>query len=752
MNNNLSVNQISIPKTVQPKVKDTPTNHVFIVDVSGSMAYDLPKIREQLKHKIPKILKDIDTLSIIWFSGKGQSGTLIEAEPVATLADLQQVNQAIDRWLKPVGLTGFKDPLDEATALIKRIEKKHPGAFSLIFQTDGCDNQWSKSEILKACENTAQGLAAATFVEYGYYADRPLLTAMAEKVGGNLIFAEDFDRYAPLFENAISKTGLSAKRIDINIPDDPICEFAFAMVNGDLLTFSVNAGVVSVPEGLDKIYYVATTDHGSDLRDIGPVYAAISLYSIRMKSDVVLNLLSQVGDVAFVKSFGSCYGKQRYSVFMDATREAAFDKKKQLTQGFDPRCVPPENAFTVLQLLQILNEDDNARLLLDHESFKYSKISRSRVDADSVMSSEELDTIKKLTDQLAVEKDAAKAKELTFRLSSITASKQTPLKFEAHKIDPTVGYSISNLTYNEERPNISLLVRKEGTVDISSRLAGTSFSNLPEKFPTFIYRNYAVVKDGLINFNKLPVRISTATFEKIRNEVQYERLMSYESSDEVVLVIDLSTLPIINRQMVKDVSAKTLFNKQYELLVAQANQKVTNAIKKELYPGRKSEGFAEKYGAEATAWLKELGFTDYSGFGPKQVQAEARDYYIAKSLEVSLKGLSSLPSLKDVRARMASGKMTPSASLMVTAINLVDDYVKSHTSTESEKWLNALVRSNQQTVRRLIAELAMIKFSIIVGQVWPLEWSSLDENTLTLSLGGKDILCTLSMNEVKIEI
>ena len=43
---------------------------------------------------------------------------------------------------------------------------------------------------------------------------------------------------------------------------------------------------------------------------------------------------------------------------------------------------------------------------------------------------------------------------------------------------------------------------------------------------------------------------------------------------------------------------------------AKAAQKVYNSYLKELKPdGKKSEGWESQYGAEATAWLKEQGFT-----------------------------------------------------------------------------------------------------------------------------------------------
>jgi len=196
---------VSTVKSDPVKV-EVPVNHVVVIDCSGSMQYDLPAIREQLKKKLPKLLNKQDTVSIIWFSGKGQFGTLLEAEPVATLTDLQMVNNAIDRWLQPIGLTGFKDPIDEAAKVVGRISAKNPNSVSsLFFMSDGHDNCNSRADILQAITWAAGRFSSSTFVEYGYYADRALLTAMAEKAGGTLIFSSDFDKYAPVFENALSK-------------------------------------------------------------------------------------------------------------------------------------------------------------------------------------------------------------------------------------------------------------------------------------------------------------------------------------------------------------------------------------------------------------------------------------------------------------------------------------------------------------------------------------------------------------------
>jgi hypothetical protein len=291
--------QQTIAQGAPPKLVETVTNHIAVIDCSGSMSYELPKIREQLKKKLPKLLKDGDTLSLIWFSGRGEFGALIEAEPVASLADLNDVNKAIDRWLRPVGLTGFKEPIVEVENLVARVAKKNKNPFSLFFMSDGCDNQWNRADVLKAVEQTAGKLASATFVEYGYYADRPLLVAMAEKAGGVHIHADAFDKFEPVFAAAMQKRPMGGKRIEVDIGGDPIGGFAFALDDGEIATYDASTGTSTVPENTAQIWYLSPSKVGDSAPGVSSqsrrgvfgddatpaaaaAYAAMSLFAVRM--------------------------------------------------------------------------------------------------------------------------------------------------------------------------------------------------------------------------------------------------------------------------------------------------------------------------------------------------------------------------------------------------------------------------------------------------------------------------------------
>jgi hypothetical protein len=760
--------ELSKPSIVAAVVH--PVNYILVLDCSGSMTYELPKIREQLKKKLPKLLGPEDTISIIWFSGRAQCGVLLEAEPVATLVDLSMVNQAIDRWLNPIGMTGFKEPLQEVAKVIERIKAKLPGTvFSLFFLSDGCENQWPRGDVLVAVSAAAGNLASATFVEYGYYADRPLLTAMAQAAGGQLIFAQGFDTYQPAFEAAMSKKITGAPKVEVQILKPPIGGFVFILRDGDLVAYGVEDCKAQVPEDTREFWYVVEDSHfyndklsdKSPMEAIAAAYAAVSLYSIRMNSDLVLSLLKGLGDVDFVERFSTCFGKQKYSEFMDLAKAAAFDPAFRYTKGYDPTKVPAEDAYTILDLLRLLASDDQNHILMDHPDFRYSKIGRSRIDVDEVLTPDEQVKVDEINVKLAKTKKASDIKALQVELAAIMDSKKEALIFTANPAPE--GYSISNLVYNENRPNVSIGVRKTGTVDLSGRIPKEAdYAKVPLVFPTFIFRNYAIIKDGLVNVEVLPVRVTKATADELSKVLPPEAKPTRISmaGDFVTGVINLKALPIINRKMVASVSAKELFERQFELIQTKAAQKVYKDYLDSRFPKVVSAKDKADYGEVAAKWLLEQGF-GYNGYAPLHTtQAESTDVYMGKELEVSVPGYKTLPKVSEVRDRIASKKkQTTPGALMAPYVDEVEEYLASdeYTGTTDKDaafkvWIEAKAKGSVQKARQLMYQMACTKFSVIVGQIWPKEFSSLDETILKVKLGGTNIECLIVMKEVAIKI
>lgn len=689
-----------------------PVDHVIVIDISGSMYSDLPELRSQLKNKLASLVRDRDTVTIIWFSGRGQYGVLVERLEIRSVTDLSALHTAIDRFLQPQGLTGFKEPLEEVIKAIDRIGAvRKDSVFSLFFMTDGYDNQWSDRDILEVCKKLEPRLANAAIVEYGWHCNRALLTKMAETLGGKLIFSKDLQEYQVTFEKELSG-GTRSKRIPVKLAHDAALGFAYAIVGDGIVSFVPDAsGTVAVPEDTRAIAYFTSAKGVAFERATHTdplVWAGLVALSQRMESDAIFEVLGALGDVQLVELFSSCFSKEDYVLFQAFAMAAALDPAKRYARGYDAHAVPKEDAYTVLELIADLSASDENLFYPHHEAFSYERIGAASVQ------------------------------------------KERNVRFE--HADKGRGYPINGIVWNEERPNVSMRVRMEGF----AVLPADRPAPLPEKVESFVYRNYTIVRDGIVHTRRLPVSLNAETFAKL----QANGLLAGESYEaNRVYVLDYPRLPVINRRMVRGVTAKATFEKVLQLAVLKGTQKVLNDLRDKVAP-KASKKFQAMFGDAATAYLAELGVTDYNGFNPPSETVKSGDFYMAKELKIAAKGLSSLPKVADVEAAIAAGKKLKVAEfVMVDAVKKVQAFTASSIYTGAADpsallaaWVESESKAAVKATRELMCELAQNKFAIIVGHVWFSDLASLDDNTLDVNLPGYGpVTVTATLKDAQIE-
>jgi len=128
------------------------------------------------------------------------------------------------------------------------------------------------------------------------------------------------------------------------------------------------------------------------------------------------------------------------------------------------------NAYNVLQLLMDISSTEGNQIVLSHEDFVYNSIGQKR--------------------------------------TTIEIDGHTP-KFTDIVQTETVA-DISNLTFDGERPNVSILVKRMGSVSLPDNDYG--FGNT---FNSFVWRNYAIVRDGIVNVSKLPIKLTRGTYNTL---------------------------------------------------------------------------------------------------------------------------------------------------------------------------------------------------------------------------------------------
>lgn len=728
--------------TLTPKV--LPTNFIFVIDVSGSMYGSLDAIRTQLKNKLPQLVKENDTVTIVWFSGRNDAGILMEEVEIKSLKKLQDINAAIDRFLRPIGATAFHKPLVLAKEAIGRIKKNRPeNVFSLIFLTDGWNNDCSWSDVTKSLKNLEPDLAASTFIEYGYYADSKAIAQMAELIGGEKVEAEQFDEYDGVVTAKLSKTYGSAKKITVDVPNkDRIFDFAFTVSpSNEIILYGVNDEQVLVPEDTINLMWFSSKPTSSfvfpyenkpELNKL--VYSALFVLTEKLQTDYADDVFKVLGDKALYETFTNAYGKQKLFAFKALVKDCVIDQTKRFLKGRVENLVADENAYCVMDFINDLTSDDKALIYPLNENFSYKRIGAKKVNAAAQLNEEQKKQILN-----AKSKDEAQA---------IIDALPEEVKFEYN--DHAKGYPISNLVWSSERANLSVNVKFDGYVNLPKN----NF-NL-KKIDTFIFRNYTIIKDGILNITTLPLSLSSETVTKFKaNGVDVKEI-------DGIYVVDFSALPVINKKMVRAISAKKLGELEFNLLKLQGLAKAYKYYEGIHFP-KVSKGFVDEYGAEAEAWLKEQGITSFNGFAPKMTTEKGTDVYMAVELNTKIAKYSTIPTVASVIKKIEEGKaLTPADELLKPAI---DDYnaqvtSKIYTSLKDEKlksdvlenWLKGANKDAQTKRKEYLQEIAQIKFALILSKKWFTEFKSLDEDTLVQNIDGKELTIKFEMAEKEIAL
>jgi hypothetical protein len=737
----LTTQEVNSNVTVEVAKK---TNHIFVVDCSGSMSGELPLIRTQLKNKLSNIMKEGDTITIVWFSGRHDAGILKEEVEVKSLKTLSDLNEAIDRWLKPICLTAFLKPLQLVKEVIGRIRKNRPDSvFSMIFLTDGYNNDCPWNEVKTALKELESDIASSTFVEYGYYADTQKVTEMAGILGGEKISCDGFDEFEPVFAGKISQPAKSGKKTLVEVTDKYLYDFAFSVSDGSVILYNIVDNKIMVGSDVKEVHFFSPNavgvDAGTNATDTA-LYAGIYVLADKLLNDDAEKLFYALGDNHYYRMLANAFGKQKLNAFKTAIKECIADVSKRFPDGGKTKIQKvDENAYCLMNLIEDLGEIGNCLFHPNHPEFKYNRIGRKMVSAASVLTEDE----KK---QLSEAKNVEEANKLLKEFEE----KKVNVKFKA--VDPDAGYPLTDLVWNEERANLSIRIRIMG----EAVLPENKFKI--DKVASYKYNTFTIIKDGIVNVEKLPVSYSDELYEIIMNKGVNADI----DKPAGIIVLKLNSLPIVNRNMVKTISANELAKQEWALIKLQGDKKVYDYYRKALFP-KESKSFIELYSQEAADWLKEVGVTDYNGFAPKVTAAEeATDFYMSLVLETKIKGLSSLPKVEDVVAKIKAGKeLKLNEWVMADAINKYfaqteGDLYKSLGEEQQKGVLKTYLITKSEILnkqrRKALQEIAVIKFALILSKKWFKEFKSFDENKLSLKLDGQDLEFTFDMSEKEVKI
>lgn len=729
--------------------KPSPTNHVFIVDVSGSMYSTLPKIRHHLKTNLASLVKFNDTVSVLYFSSKGQFGAVFTAQKVRQLDDLTEINKLIDRFIKPTGCTGFVEPLQLAIDIVDDLPAEN--ANSLIFMTDGYDNEWSDKQILEVSSVVNKYYDSKTIIEYGWYCNHDLLVKMADAMAAIHVFSENYEKYEPEFEQAVEKSGAKRKVIEVaGALQDGMTNFLYRD-GEDIVVASIGGDKIFVPDYVDQVWL---TGFGAMDSVVPGAFSDTDLYMMLYyalyanNAQSVWKILAALGDVALIKAYSTTFSKQDRINMVALVKNCLNDHRCRFKMGKDHNAVPDADTDTILDVLNFLS-DSGAQLVTKPEILNYSGIGGKRVQRAD-------DSDEKLADAIAQTEDKAERKKLAMELATNQTWDPEFLPKDELGLTP-----ITNLVLNSTRPNISVQTQVKGIIPVPDFIQEKY--GLPDMLESHIWRNYTIVRDGIVNLRVLPVVYNPG----IMNQEFFESLSKFgvtadqpETLDDgrTIVCLSLENVPLMNLSMVQNLDSQEFAQSHLKLQELKARQKVMKFYREELVGKVNALQLAGQYGEEAAEYLSSKGIRDY-GFSPLTDAREATDMYYATELNVKIKGLSSLPSVAAVQKKLDAGKAlnigdqmmakvmadfnTFRNSEMVKASTVGDEILKEFITKETDATI--------QATRALNKKLASVLYGIVVGGAW-FEDVDFQDPVIKTTYQGKEVIVTLELVDTEIKI
>jgi hypothetical protein len=423
------------------------------------------------------------------------------------------------------------------------------------------------------------------------------------------------------------------------------------------------------------------------------VYAAAIVLIQRTKTDIALRFLSVLGDVALIKRAVNSFTNAEYGRLESAIYTAIADPKERLKEGKNCKYLPHDDAPCILDLLDVLMRDPEAKFYPYHPSFLYKKISKSR------------------------------------------KQKSEYPKFRAEEDAST---SFSHLVWNEDRLNLSVTANIKGTVNLNPvNGRGADELQLPPTYPTFKFRNYAIMKDGILNINTLALKASPITLAYLEEAGLLTNVR--EQDFNKVHVIDLTKLPLMNWKTSKCTSARVLGVLALQKLRLQCRIKVLKTLQ-----DTPSKPLADKTTSlpltvDQVAFLEANGINVKNGSfsPPTEASAEdgSKDYYIAKLFSVDVKGCSKLPTIDEVKKKLASSK--PLTLVQKFMAEILGDTVGDFAD---------LLKKDQLELVKVRNEINRIRCALILANKWFDEFDNRDDvNYIEVKekIGSHDVAATV---------
>lgn len=694
-------------------------NHIWIYDRSGSMYSLLSELAEDLiRHS--KTLMTGDTLTIGWFSTEGQFNWLLKGHQISP-DSFSVIEDMINRNKTTIGLTCFSDILLDTENVIRDVSS-FGNTFSFIFFTDGypvvSNYQHEIDKIFYAISKISGSISSSLFVGYGAYYNKSLMSKMADKMGSSLIHSSKLQEFTNAATMFLARRKATPRR-QLFIPFLSENVYAAYTVDQDgsvsLYDVDPKLSYVLAPEDTSEIFLLTKTQPSGQKWKTIPAkyihagYAAAMVMNQKVMSDMAMDILSKIGDVALVQSIADSWTNDEYGRAESLIQLAMISPRSRFQKGKKVGYGASSNTICLLDIISMLVKDEYAKVHPFDAEFRYKR----------------------------------------------TGVKRTPKpgypKFE-HKDDLAVPFE--SLTWNESRLNLSMLLNIPGWIMLNDDYQSHGFNQ--RTFRTFVWRNYTIIKDGILNVPVIPMELGEESFYQLYDDGALDdawytipREMAYVP--ENVYNVHLDKYPLMNRDtanLASRTTAAEVCQLEWEMLESQAMSKVARFMRDELDVDGKSKEITG-YTPEQSEYLLSLGITK-SGFAPPTDEQGSTDFYYATEFIIGIEGYSSLPSVNKVKEKTLAGKnLTPSENLIQKSMREIELGLTGFNNNDDKiKYLDWSLKMSRKRSAYIRGVIASIKFSIIMAKRWFSDLSQRDGAVVTDSAGHK---FKFSIRDIQVE-
>jgi len=707
-------------------------HNVLIIDRSGSMSGSIDNLIDCVIEAV-KSMSPTDLCSIIWFSGENQNGYVVKAKRL-NADDKIDIETMLNKYRSVVGATCFSDSLSMLDTLISETSDLCPNFNCLLF-TDGQPVvNWSYEEELNRCSHSIlknqKSIISLNTIGFGFYYNEEFLKTVASLTSyGKHYHSSKIEDYTTIFNNTyeIAKEGSN---------ESVIISTAGA---GDEILYlsenfsrrSVNAMETKLNRRKNQFFIIQKTPSTIYINGVFLVDAKISkavpatvtnflyayAYELMYSGDSLkaLDILAkELKDKKFATLIQNAFTVAERNEFLTLLSKACIGRKVNSYRKLDGECddnfIPAENAFCLIDLIKLLDDADSYYVPLS--SGEYKRIGKKSVD----------------------------------EFNLFTADKKA-----------LIYAPFSSVVYNENKANLSVRYTIPGSVSINPKeakeLLNSGILNPDNKtVNSFMYRNQTIIKDGNRNTDYINAYVTAKTYDELLQlqsagitiELLYpDTLFLIEDIDHVLVKIDITQLPVINRLYSKNAdeisdilhSIKQLNDVEVQRSVLKhfiklfAEEKAIN----------KKKNLFETLTVRQIEILQNHGLaSDLCYQGVAKTIQESTDSYESRSIKFYLVGLASIPSIKatidkndEINFAKQTGakctkKLNDNEQLIIKIIESLENDGKTLNSVKNFDWLVAEAKSCDITIKTIRNSLSVAKICKIVTNSF---WTDLNQDS-----------------------